>query len=149
MRSKFWVAVIGVLVLALAGSAVAQMSYEQIILARDEAMNAGDVAMTVSLYADDATYAVIGGPDPEPLVLIGKQAIIDRLMPFAEGNVSYEATVLGVIADTARAFTKWSIDGLRADGFAYLEQFEEFVFENGKIVQHVSTVLRLVPLEEP
>lgn len=149
MRSKFWVVVIGVLALALAGSVMAQMSYEEIILARDEAMNAGNVDLTMSFYADNATYIVIGGPSPEPLVLTGKQAIIDRLTPFAEGNASYEATVLGVIGNTARAFTKWSFDGLRADGFAYLDSFEEFIFENGKIVEHINTVLRLVPPEEP
>ncbi|UCH24535.1 MAG: CHRD domain-containing protein [Trueperaceae bacterium] len=147
MKAKMWLVVLSMLACALAGSAVAQMSFEEIIMARDEAMNAGEVDVALSLYADDATYSVILGPGQEPVLLAGKEAIYERLAPFAKGNVGYDTTVFGVIGNTARALTKWSFDGLRADGFAYLDSFEEFVFEEGKIVEHTMTTVKLVPLE--
>jgi len=139
----------GVLVLALAGSATAQMTFEEIIQARDEAMNADDVDTAVSLYADDASYTVIFGPDQEPVVLTGKDAIFERLAGFKGGNVHYAATVMAVIGDTARAICTWAIDGLRSDGVDHIEQFEEFVFKDGNIVAHTMTVLRMVPVAEP
>ena len=135
--------------LALAGSATAQMTFEEIIQARDEAMNADDVDTAVSLYADDASYTVIFGPDQEPVVLTGKDAIFERLAGFKGGNVHYAATVMAVIGDTARAICTWAIDGLRSDGVDHIEQFEEFVFKDGNIVAHTMTVLRMVPVAEP
>ena len=93
---------------ALGVRVTAQMTFEEIIMARDEAMNADDVDTAVSLYADDAT-------------------------------------VLAVIGDTARAFCTWAIDGLRSDGVGHIEQFEEFVFKDGTIIEHTMTVLRMVP----
>ena len=149
MRSKALIALAAVLVLALVGSVTAQIAFEEIIMARDEAMNAEDIDTAVSFYADDATYTVIFGPDEEPLVLTGKDAIHERLAGFVGGNVHYDATVMAVIGDTARAFCTWAIDGLRSDGFDHIEQFEEFVFEDGKIVAHTMTVLRMVRTEEP
>jgi hypothetical protein len=137
---------VGALALALAGIVWADAGLSDVIVARDAAMNAGDAKLAVTYYADDASYSVIFGPGEEPLTIYGKDAILQRLQPFAEGNVEYEASLLGVIGETARAHTKWTFDGLRADGFAYLTQFEEFVFEDGKIVAHTSTVLELVPL---
>jgi len=56
-----------------------------------------------------------------------------------------DATVLAVIGDTARAFCTWAIDGLRSDGVEHIEQFEEFVFKDGTIIEHTMTVLRMVP----
>lgn len=137
------------LVFALAGGVNAQVTFQEIIKVRDEAMNAEDVDTAVSLYADDASYTVIFGPDDEPIVLTGKAAIRERLAGFEGGNVHYAATVLAVIGDTARAFCTWAIDGLRGDGIDHIEQFEEFVFRDGKIVAHTMTVLRMVPVEEP
>jgi ketosteroid isomerase-like protein len=138
-----------VLAVALAGSAIAQTTYAEIIKTRDEAMNAEDVDAAMSLYADGATYTVIFGPDAEPVILTGKDAIYERLAGFKGGNVHYDATVLAVIGDTARAFCTWAIDGLRGDGVDHIEQFEEFVFRDGKIVKHTMTVLRMVPVAEP
>jgi ketosteroid isomerase-like protein len=149
MRIKALIVWAGVLALALAGSVSAQATIEEVIKARDEAMNAEDVDMAVSLYADDATYTVIFGPDEEPQVFTGIDAIRERLTGFMGGNVHYDATVMAVIGDTARAFSTWAIDGLRSDGVDHIEQFEEFVFEDGKIVEHTMTVLRMVPVEEP
>ena len=149
MRPKALIVWAGVLALALAGSVTAQMTFEEIIMARDVAMNAEDVDAAVSLYADGATYTVIFGPDEEPLVLTGKDAIYERLAGFKGGNAHYDATVMAVIGDTARALCTWAIDGLRSDGVDHIEQFEEFVFEDGKIVAHTMTVLRMVPSEEP
>lgn len=149
MKLKASILIAGVLALALAGSATAQIAFEDIIMARDEAMNAEDVDTAVSLYADGATYTVIFGPDEEPLVLTGKGAIHERLTGFMGGNVHYGTTVMAVIGDTARAVSTWAIDGLRSDGVDHIEQFEEFVFEEGKIVAHTMTVLRMVPFEEP
>ena len=149
MRRRAWVVWAGVLALALAGSAIAQTTFAEIIKTRDEAMNAEDVDTAMSLYADGATYTVIFGPDREPLILTGKDAIYERLAGFKGGNVHYDATVLAVIGDTARAFCTWAIDGLRGDGVDHIEQFEEFVFRDGKIVEHTMTVLRMVPVAEP
>jgi len=149
MRPRALIAWASVLALALAGSAMAQMSFVEIIQARDEAMNAEDVDTAVAFYADDATYTVIFGPDAEPVILTGKDAIFERLAGFKGGNVHYDATVLAVIGDTARAFCTWAIDGLRGDGVDHIEQFEEFVFRDGKIVAHTMTVLRMVPVAEP
>ncbi|MFO8149044.1 MAG: nuclear transport factor 2 family protein [Trueperaceae bacterium] len=149
MRSRALIVWAGVLALALAGSAIAQATFEEIIMARDEAMNAEDVDTAVSLYADDATYTVIFGPDEEPLVLTGKDAIYERLAGFMGGHVHYDATVMAVIGATACALSTWAIDGLRGDGVDHIEQFEEFVFKDGKIVEHTMTVLRMVPAEEP
>jgi hypothetical protein len=56
---------------------------------------------------------------------------------------------MSVIGDTACASCTWAIDGLRGDGVDHIEQFEEFVFRDGKIVAHTMTVLRMVPTEEP
>jgi len=149
MRRRAWIVWAGVLALALAGSAIAQTTFAEIIKTRDEAMNAEDVDAAMSLYADGATYTVIFGPDREPLILTGKDAIYERLAGFKGGNVHYDATVLAVIGDTARAFCTWAIDGLRGDGVDHIEQFEEFVFRDGKIVEHTMTVLRMVPVAEP
>jgi ketosteroid isomerase-like protein len=149
MRRRAWIVWAGVLAVALAGSAIAQTTYAEIIKTRDEAMNAEDVDTAMSLYADGATYTVIFGPDREPLILTGKDAIFERLAGFKGGNVHYDATVLAVIGDTARAFCTWAIDGLRGDGVDHIEQFEEFVFRDGKIVAHTMTVLRMVPVAEP
>jgi ketosteroid isomerase-like protein len=149
MRLKALIVLAAVLALATSGSVTAQMTFEEIVMARDEAMNADDVDAAVSLYADGATYTVIFGPDEEPVILTGKDAISGRLAGFMGGNVHYEATVLAVIGDTARALCTWAIDGLRADGVDHIEQFEEFVFAYGKIVEHTMTVLRMVPFEEP
>jgi ketosteroid isomerase-like protein len=145
MRSRALIVLVGVLTLALAGSVTAQMTFEEIIMARDEAMNAEDVDTAVSFYADDATYTVIFGPDQEPVILTGKDAILERLAGFKGGNVHYNATVLAVIGDTARALCTWAIEGLRSEGVDHIEQFEEFVFKDGKIVAHTMTVLRMVP----
>lgn len=149
MRHRALIACASVVALALAGSAIAQPTFTEIIKTRDEAMNAEDVETVMSLYADGATYTVIFGPDEEPLVLTGKDAIRERLAGFKGGNVHYDATVMAVIGDTARALCTWAIDGLRGDGFDHLEQFEEFVFEDGKIVAHTMTLLRMVPVAEP
>jgi ketosteroid isomerase-like protein len=149
MKRRALIVWAGVLALALAGSATAQMTFAELVLARDVAMNAEDIDTTVSLYADGATYTVIFGPDEEPIVLTGKDAIRERLAGFMGGNVHYDATVLAVIGDTVRALSTWAIDGLRGDGVDHIEQFEEFVFEDGKIVEHTMTVLRMVPAEEP
>jgi ketosteroid isomerase-like protein len=149
MRRRALIVWVGVLALALAGSAIAQATFAEIIMARDVAMNAEDVDTTVSLYADGATYAVIFGPDEEPLILTGKDAIRERLAGFMGGNAHYDTTVMAVIGDTARALCAWGIDGLRGDGVDHLELFEEFVFAEGKIVEHTMTVLRRVPAEEP
>ena len=149
MRREVLIGWVGVLALALAGSAIAQATFGEIIRTRDEAMNAEDVETTVAPYADDATYTVISGPDEEPLILIGKDAIRDRLAGFTGGNAHYGTTVMAVIGDTARAVCAWAIDGLRSDGVDHLELFEELVFEDGKIVEHTMTVLRRVPMEEP
>ena len=149
MRRTALIVLASVLALALAGSATAQMSLAEIIKVRDEAMNAEDVDTAMSLYADGVTYTVIYGPDREPLILTGKDAIHARLAGFVGGNVHYDATVLAVIGDTARAFCTWAIDGLRGDGFEHIEQFEEFVVRDGKIVEHTMTVLRMVPSEAP
>jgi ketosteroid isomerase-like protein len=149
MRHRGLIVSAGVLALALASSVMAQMAFGEIIQARDEAMNADDVDTAVSFYADDATYTVIFGPDQEPVFLTGKDAIFERLAGFKGGNVRYDATVLAVIGDTARAFCTWAFDGLRNDGVDHIEQFEEFVFKDGKIVAHTMTVLRMVPLERP
>jgi ketosteroid isomerase-like protein len=149
MRFRALIGWVGVLALALGGSAIAQATFGEIIKTRDEAMNAEDVETTVALYADDATYTVISGPDEEPLILTGKDAIRDRLAGFMGGNVHYDTTVMAVIGDTARAVCAWAIDGLRGDGVDHLELFEELVFEDGKIVEHTMTVLRRVPMEEP
>ena len=149
MRRKALIVWVGVLALALAGSAIAQMSFVEIIQARDEAMNAEDVDAAVSLYAEDAIYTVIFGPDQEPVILTGKDAIFERLAGFKGGNVHYAATVMAVIGDTARVLCTWAIDGLRGDGVDHIEQFEEFVFKDGKIVAHTMTVLRMVPVAEP
>jgi ketosteroid isomerase-like protein len=138
-----------VLALALVGSATAQMSFVEIIQARVEAMNAEDVDAAVAFYADGATYTVIFGPDEEPLILTGKDAIYERLAGFKGGNMHYTATVMAVIGDTARAICTWAIDGLRGDGVDHLELFEEYVFSDGKIVAHTMTVLRMVPVAEP
>jgi ketosteroid isomerase-like protein len=138
-----------VLALALVGSAIAQTSFVEIIKARDEAMNAEDVESAVAFYAEDATYTVIFGPDEEPVILTGKDAIFERLAGFKGGNVHYGTTVMAVIGDTARVLCTWAIDGLRGDGVDHIEQFEEFVFRDGKIVAHTMTVLRMVPIAEP
>jgi ketosteroid isomerase-like protein len=149
MRRRALIVLAGVLALVLAGSVTAQVTFQEIIKARDEAMNVDDVDTAVALYADGATYTVIFGPDEEPLVLTGKDAIYERLSGFKGGNMHYDATVMAVIGDTARAFCTWAIDGLRGDGIDHIEQFEEFVFVDGKIVEHTMTVLRMVPAEEP
>ena len=149
MRHRAWIVWASVLALALAGSAIAQTTFAEIIKTRDEAMNAEDLETTMSLYADDATYTVIFGPDEEPLVLTGKDAIYERLAGFMGGHVHYDATVMATIGETACAVCTWAIDGLRGDGVDHIEQFEEFVFEDGKIVAHTMTVLRRVPAEEP
>ena len=149
MRHRGLLVWAGALVFALAGTVSAQVTFQEIIKVRDEAMNAEDVDTAVSFYADDATYTVIFGPDVEPLVLTGKDAIRERLAGFQGGNVHYDATVLAVIGDTVRAFCTWAIDGLRGDGVDHIEQFEEFVFRDGKIVAHTMTVLRMVPVEAP
>jgi len=149
MRRRGWIVWAAVLALALVGSAIAQTTFAEIIEARDEAMNAGDLDAAIALYADDATYTVIFGPDEDPLVLTGKDAIYERLAGFMGGHVHYEATVTAVIGDTACAVCMWAIDGLRGDGVDHIEQVEEFVFEDGKIVEHTMTVLRMVPVEEP
>jgi len=149
MRRRAWIVWAGVLALALAGSAIAQATFAEIIRIRDEAMNAEDVDTAMSLYAGGATYTVIFGPDEEPLVLIGKDAIRERLTGFMGGHVHYDATVMAVIGDTACASCRWAIDGLRGDGVDHIEQVEEFVFKDGKIVEHTMTVLRMVPIEEP
>ena len=149
MRRTALIVLASVLALALAGSATAQMSLAEIIKVRDEAMNAEDVDTAMSLYADGATYTVIMGPDEEPVILTGKDAIRERLSGFKGGNVHYDATVMAVIGDTARARCTWAIDGLRGEGVDHIEQFEEFVFKDGKIVEHTMTVLRMVPSEAP
>jgi ketosteroid isomerase-like protein len=149
MRLRALVPLAGVLALALAGSVTAQVTFDEIIMARDAAMNAEDVDTAVSLYADDATYTIIFGPGDEPVIPTGRDAIYERLAGFVGGNVHYDATVLAVIGNTARALCTWAIDGLRGDGVHHIEQFEEFVFEDGKIVAHTMTVLRMVPFEEP
>ena len=149
MRSRALIVWAGVLAMALAGSVTAQMTFVEIIQARDEAMNADDVDTAVSFYADDATYTVIFGPDEEPVFLTGKDAIFERLAGFKGGNVHYSATVMAVIGDTARALCTWAIDGLRGEGVDHIEQFEEFVFRDGRIVAHTMTVLRMVPVAEP
>ena len=149
MRHRAWIVWASVLALALAGSAIAQTTFAEIIKTRDEAMNAEDLETTMSLYADDATSTVIFGPDVEPLVLTGKDAIYERLSGFTGEHVHYDATVMATIGETACAVCTWAIDGLRGDGVDHIEQFEEFVFEDGKIVAHTMTVLRMVPAEEP
>jgi len=149
MRHRAWIVWASVLALALAGSAIAQTTFAEIIKTRDEAMNAEDLETTMSLYADDATYTVIFGPDEEPLVLTGKDAIYERLAGFMGEHVHYDATVMATLGETACAVCTWAIDDLRGDGVDHIEQFEEFVFEDGKIVAHTMTVLRMVPAEEP
>jgi ketosteroid isomerase-like protein len=149
MRHRAWIVWASALALALAGSAIAQTTFAEIIKTRDEAMNAEDVEAAIALYADDATYTVIFGPDEDPLVLTGKDAISERLAGFMGGHVHYDATVMATIGDTACAVCTWAIDGLRGDGVDHIEQFEEFVFRDGKIVAHTMTVLRMVPVEEP
>lgn len=149
MRPRALIACASVVALALAGSAIAQPTLAEIVKIRDEAMNAEDVETVMALYADGATYTVIFGPDEEPLVLTGKDAIRERLAGFKGGNVHYDATVMAVIGDTARTLCTWAIDGLRGDGVDHIEQFEEFVFEDGKIVAHTMTLLRMVPVAEP
>lgn len=56
---------------------------------------------------------------------------------------------MAVIDDTVRAFCTWAIDGVREDGVDHIEQFEEYVFEGGRIVAPTMTVLRMVPFGEP
>lgn len=56
---------------------------------------------------------------------------------------------MAVIDDTVRAFCTWAIDGVREDGVDRIEQFEEYVFETGRIVAPTMTVLRMVPFGEP
>lgn len=147
MRSRALIALAGVLALTLVGSVAAQMPFQEIIRVRDEAMNAEEVDTAVSLYAADATYTVIFGPDREPLILTGKDAISERLAGFLGGNVHYYTRVLAVIGNKARALCWWAFDGLRADGVEHLELFEEFAFADGKIVEHTMTVVRTVTNE--
>jgi ketosteroid isomerase-like protein len=149
MRRRLWIVLLGTLVVALAGSVLAQMPLADIVAARDDAMNAGDVDAAVALYADDATYTVIFGPEDEPLVLTGIEAVRERLTGFVEDDVHYGATVMGVVGDTVRTFGTWTSGGLRSDGVDHIEQFEEFVVRDGKIVEHTMTVVGMVPLEAP
>jgi len=103
MRRHAWIVWVGALALALAGGAVAQATFVEIIKIRDEAMNAEDIDTAVALYTDDATYTVISGPDEEPLVLTGKDAIRERLAGFMGGHANYGAVVVAVIGETACA----------------------------------------------
>lgn len=149
MRPKMLFVLAWALALAVAGRALGQMDPVEIVAARDAAMNAGDVAATVALYADDATYTVILGPDEEPLVLTGTAAIEDRLAGFAAANVRYGGTVLGMAGDTARVLCTFTDDGLRSEGIDHLEIFEEITCVNGEIVRHAMTVVRAVPMGTP
>lgn len=120
-----------------------------VIMARAEALNAGDAEAATALFADDASYDI---SDPQLdfyLSLAGKDEIGARNAELVAVNASLEVEIRQVEGGAITALAKFLDDGLRSEGIAYIEGIEEYTIQNGKITSYKWTTQGVVTEAPP
>lgn len=110
-----------------------------VVMARAGAFNAGDVEAAVAFFADDAVYNIIPAPPGVPGTYTGQDEIRGRITDIVALNAAIELELRQVEGDKVTTLTKYSDDGLRGLGLAFIEGIEEYTVQDGKITAYTWT----------
>jgi hypothetical protein len=110
-----------------------------VVMALNEAANAGDLEAQIALFAEDAVYTLIPPPPGVSGPLVGKEAIRARRQGLASLNAEGGIEILEVSGDTITALSTYADDELRSLGIDFIEGVEEYTVQDGKITTYTWT----------
>ena len=116
------------------------MSPEDVVLALQEATQAGDIEAQMALFADDAVYTLIPPAPGMSGPLVGKDAIRARREELPDLNAESSIEIRQVDGDTVTASSRYSDDDLRGMDIDFIEGVEEYVIQDGKISVYTWTI---------
>jgi hypothetical protein len=112
---------------------------EEIILSQVDLVANGDLEGISAIYADDIEYTMTGFP-PEPMKLVGKEAVQGWISEQFASNMRIEVTVTSAEGNTVKTKTDFITDSLAEMGFEQLTCDEVFTFEDGLIKEWSCTL---------
>jgi len=111
-----------------------------VVMALQEATQAGDIEAQLDLFADDAVYTLIPPPPGISGPLVGKDAIRARREVLPDLNAESSIEIRQVDGDTVTALSRYSDDDLRGMGVDFIEGIEEYTIQDGKISTYTWTI---------
>lgn len=105
-----------------------------------EEISPDQIDLTVSYFADDAEFEMIGFPPDVPGRFVGKEEIRAAFESWLPLHPKLEVIIEAVEEDTVTATTSYWSDPLRAMHIAPLVGTDVYVFEDGKIVSETWTL---------
>ena len=98
------------------------------------------IELTLSYYADDAVFTIVGMPPQIPGEFIGREAIQAAFESWLPLHPRLEVKIESVGGDTVTATTSYWSDPTRAMKVAPLVGKDVYLFEDGKIVSETWTL---------
>jgi ketosteroid isomerase-like protein len=111
-----------------------------VVMALQEATQAGDIEAQLALFADDAVYTLIPPAPGMSGPLVGKDAIRARREELPALNAQSSIEIRQVDGDTVTALSRYSDDDLRGMSIDFIEGIEEYVIQDGKISTYTWTI---------
>jgi ketosteroid isomerase-like protein len=124
----------------IAEESLAQLAAVGVVEARAGATNAGDVDAAAAFFAEDAVYHLVPPPPGAQGTYSGQDEIRGRLAELASINGEMELDIRQVDADKVISLTKFSADALHSLGLPFVEGFEEYTIQDGKITAYTWTM---------
>jgi len=111
-----------------------------VIMARTEALNAGDAEAAAAFFADDATYKINDPPPNARELYSGREEILGRLLELVAVNANMEMEVQQVDGDNVTTLTRFADDPLNEMGVDFIEGIEQYTVRDGKITSYEWTL---------
>jgi hypothetical protein len=111
-----------------------------LVMALQEATQAGDIEAQMALFADDAVYTLIPPAPGMSGPLVGKDAIRARREELPDLNAESIIEIRQVDGNNVTALSRYSDDDLRGMGIDFIEGIEEYTIQDGKISAYTWTI---------
>jgi hypothetical protein len=105
-----------------------------------DSISPDQVELTLSYFADDAVFTMVGFPPEMPAGFIGKEAIRAAYESWLPLHPRLEVKIESIEGDTVTATTSYWSDPMRAMAIAPLVGKDEYTFQDGKITSETWTL---------